>query len=47
MGPARTEVNCRDTHCIYDNLWYNNGRFYLLVDGPDPVVRLCPSYQAF
>ena len=38
-GPARTEVNCSDTHCIYDNLWYTNGRFYLLVDGPDPVVR--------
>ncbi|CAL5223424.1 g5938 [Coccomyxa viridis] len=36
-GPARTEVNCSDTHCIYDNLWYTNGRFYLLVDGPDPV----------
>ena len=40
MGSARTEVNCSDTHCIYDNLWYNNGRFYLLVDGQEPVVRL-------
>lgn len=38
MGSPRSEVNCSDTHCIYQNLWYNNGRFYLLVDGPDPVV---------
>lgn len=35
----RSEVNCTVTHCIYENLWYNNGRFYLLVDGPHPVVR--------
>ncbi len=46
MGAARTEVNCSDTHCIYDNLWYNNGRFFLLVDGSDPVVRLHSSRQA-
>ena len=31
-------MNCSDTHCIYKNLWYNNGRFYLLVDGKEPVV---------
>ena len=35
----RTEVECGTTHCIYRNLWYNNGRFFLLVDGPAPVVR--------
>ncbi|KAK9828787.1 hypothetical protein WJX72_002076 [[Myrmecia] bisecta] len=34
----RTEVVCTATHCIYENLWYNNGRFYLLVDGPDTVT---------
>lgn len=39
----RTEVNCSDTHCIYDNLWYNNGRFYLLVDGPEPAVSITLS----
>lgn len=38
MGSPRSEVNCSDTHCIYQNLWYNNGRFYLLVDGQEPVV---------
>ena len=38
MGSPRSEVNCSDTHCIYQNLWYNNGRFYLLVDGPEHVV---------
>jgi hypothetical protein len=37
-GSPRTEVNCSVTHCIYENLWYNNGRFFLLVDGPHPVV---------
>ncbi|CAL8471513.1 g11055 [Coccomyxa elongata] len=37
-GSPRSEVNCTVTHCIYENLWYNNGRFYLLVDGPHPVT---------
>ncbi|KAK9813868.1 hypothetical protein WJX73_002532 [Symbiochloris irregularis] len=36
-GSPRTEANCTITHCIYENLWYNNGRFYLLVDGDKPV----------
>lgn len=36
-GSPRTEVNCSASHCIYDKLWYNNGRWYLLVDGPKPV----------
>ena len=39
-GTPRTEVNCTPSHCIYDKLWYNNGRFYLLVDGDKPVVSL-------
>ncbi|KAL0050159.1 hypothetical protein WJX82_005404 [Trebouxia sp. C0006] len=37
-GTPRTEVECAATHCIYRNLWYNNGRFYLLVDGPAAVA---------
>ncbi len=41
-GSPRTQVSCSETHCIYENLWYSGGRFFLLVDGPDPVVR-CPS----
>ena len=35
----RTEVACTETHCIYERLWYNNGHFYLLVDGDTPVVH--------
>ncbi|KAK9836079.1 hypothetical protein WJX84_007267 [Apatococcus fuscideae] len=38
LGTPRTEVNCTPSHCIYDKLWYNNGRYYLLVDGAKPVV---------
>ncbi|EIE21972.1 hypothetical protein COCSUDRAFT_66769 [Coccomyxa subellipsoidea C-169] len=38
LGSPRTEVNCTVTHCVYQNLWYNNGRFFLLVDGPDAVT---------
>ncbi len=41
LGSPRTEVNCTVTHCVYQNLWYNNGRFFLLVDGPDAVVSHC------
>ena len=33
----RTEVRSHKTHVIYRNLWYNNGRWYALVDGPKPV----------
>ena len=36
-GTARTEVTCDENHCMYTNLFYNNGRFYALVDGPDFV----------
>ncbi|PSC72084.1 EGF domain-specific O-linked N-acetylglucosamine transferase [Micractinium conductrix] len=32
-GSPRSAANCNDKYCIYDNLWYNNGRWYLLVDG--------------
>ena len=40
-GPSpRTEANCTDNYCTFKNLWYNNGHFYLLIDGPDAVVRL-------
>jgi hypothetical protein len=38
-GTPRTEVDCKTYHCNYEHLWYNNGRFYLLVDGPKTVVR--------
>ena len=39
-------MNCSDTHCMYKNLWYNNGRFYLLVDGKEPVVSTyLPHWQ--
>ena len=41
-GSPRTQVNCSETHCIYENLWYSGGRFFLLVDGPDPVVSEGP-----
>lgn len=36
-GSPRTEVNCSSSHCMYEKLWYNNGRWYLLVDGPTAV----------
>uniref|UniRef100_A0A1D1ZZ55 Glycosyltransferase 61 catalytic domain-containing protein n=1 Tax=Auxenochlorella protothecoides TaxID=3075 RepID=A0A1D1ZZ55_AUXPR len=36
-GTPRTEVSCQDMQCTYQNLWYNNGRFYILVDGPNTV----------
>lgn len=29
----RTEVTCEKSHCMYTNLYYNNGRWYALVDG--------------
>lgn len=34
----RSAGDCVATHCTYSNLWYNNGRFFLLVDGETPVV---------
>ena len=37
-GSPRTAADCKDYYCTYQNLWFNNGRFYLLVDGPHPVV---------
>lgn len=33
----RTEVTCSNDHCMYNNLFYNRGRWYALVDGPDHV----------
>lgn len=36
-GTPRTEVACSDSHCMYTNLFYNRGRWYALVDGPNPV----------
>ncbi|KAL4450135.1 hypothetical protein ABPG77_010804 [Micractinium sp. CCAP 211/92] len=36
-GSPRTAAHCNDKYCIYDNLWFNNGRFYLLVDGETGV----------
>lgn len=36
-GSPRTAVDCKQYYCIYENLWFNNGRFYLLVDGPNTV----------
>lgn len=29
----RTEVVCQTSHCVYTNMYYNNGRWYALVDG--------------
>ena len=29
----RTEVVCQQSHCVYTNMYYNNGRWYALVDG--------------
>ncbi|PNW72188.1 hypothetical protein CHLRE_16g678600v5 [Chlamydomonas reinhardtii] len=29
----RTEVTCQTSHCVYTNMYYNNGRWYALVDG--------------
>jgi hypothetical protein len=34
----RSEVVPYDTYMLYRNLWYNNGRWYALVDGPDHVA---------
>ncbi|GAX80047.1 hypothetical protein CEUSTIGMA_g7486.t1 [Chlamydomonas eustigma] len=35
-GTPRSEVSCPDSsHCLYHNLYYNRGRWYALVDGPD------------
>ncbi|MEW5301672.1 MAG: hypothetical protein WDW36_004517 [Sanguina aurantia] len=33
QGSPRTEVGCETSHCMYTNLYYNNGRWYALVDG--------------
>jgi protein O-GlcNAc transferase len=33
----RTEVRPHESHVVYTNLWYNNGRWYALVDGPKTV----------
>lgn len=33
----RTEVSCSATACVYERLWYNDGKYYLLVDGDEPV----------
>lgn len=32
-GTPRTEVSCDNSHCMYTNLYYNQGRWYALVDG--------------
>ncbi|GBF94574.1 hypothetical protein Rsub_06689 [Raphidocelis subcapitata] len=37
-GTPRTEVTPHKTHVVYRNLWYNNGRWYALVDGPKHVA---------
>jgi protein O-GlcNAc transferase len=36
-GSSRTEVVPSSHHVTYRNLWYNNGRWYALVDGPRQV----------
>jgi hypothetical protein len=28
-----TQVVCDHNHCVYHNLYYNNGRWYAIVDG--------------
>mmetsp|Transcript_33697 Transcript_33697/g.95336 ORF Transcript_33697/g.95336 Transcript_33697/m.95336 type:complete len:574 (+) Transcript_33697:210-1931(+) len=34
-GP-RSDVDCNKLYCSYQNLWYHNGKWYVLVDGPIP-----------
>eukprot|EP00798_Chlamydomonas_sp_ICE-L_P009430 gene9430-4060_t len=36
-GTPRTEVKCSEAHCIFDNLYYNNGKWYAIVDGDNHV----------
>ncbi|GFH18382.1 uncharacterized protein HaLaN_15177, partial [Haematococcus lacustris] len=34
QGTPRSEVGCDSSHCMYHNLYYSNGRWFALVDGP-------------
>ncbi|PRW56929.1 glycosyltransferase family 61 [Chlorella sorokiniana] len=36
-GSPRSAADCNDNYCLYENLWFNNGRFYLLVDGEEGI----------
>lgn len=36
-GSPRSEVGCENSHCMYTNLYYNRGRWYALVDGPNHI----------
>jgi hypothetical protein len=40
-GTPRSEVEPKQSHVMYRNVWYNNGRWYALVDGPEHV----PSWR--
>jgi len=46
-GTPRTEVKCDPNHCMYQNLYYNNGRWYALVDGSTyvPVWRFSRNQE--
>ena len=42
----RTEVRALPTHVEYDRLWYSDGRWYALVDGPPPAQPPSPGRRA-
>jgi len=29
------QMTCDNSHCMYNNLYYNNGRWYALLDSPE------------
>lgn len=41
LCPPRLQVQINGSQSVYNNLWYNNGRWYAIVDGPDYV----PSFR--
>lgn len=46
-APHATQVTCDESHCMYNNLYYNNGRWYALVDGATyvPVWRFSRNQE--
>jgi hypothetical protein len=41
-GSPKSEIECKGYYCIYRNLWFNNGHFYLITDPATPRVRARP-----